>query len=130
MTKIQQSILDTIAQSSGHQTAEQVLASVRGTHPTVSLSTVYRNLNAFSDMGKIRRIERAATADCYERNLVPHEHAHCVKCDSVSDFSILGFKDYLEKDFGHPILSFDLVVNYICDECLSNLSETKSTDNT
>ncbi len=117
MTQIQTSIYHIISQSNGHMTAEQVLLLVRQTHPTASLSTVYRNLNLFADAGQIRRIQRATSADYYERNLQPHDHAHCVKCGKMSDLTITGLKDFLRKDFQYPICSFELVINYVCPEC-------------
>ena len=117
MTKIQQSIYGIISQTSDHLTAEQVLGQTRQIHPTVSLSTVYRNLNIFAETGKIRRIQRATGADYYERNLVPHDHAYCVKCGRISDFRISDLKGYLAKNFEYPILSFELLVNYVCPDC-------------
>lgn len=117
MTKIQESIFQIIARSNGHMTANQVLALARQIHPSVSLSTVYRNLNIFADAGKIRRIIRANGADYYERNLIPHDHAYCEKCGRVSDFVIPDLKDFLARNFEHPIVSFELLVNYVCPEC-------------
>ncbi len=117
MTKIQDAILTVIARTEGHLTAEQVLALVKREHPTVSMSTVYRNLNIFADTGKIRRIQRATGADYYERNLTPHDHAYCVKCGKVSDVKIPSLKAFLTEHFEHPILSFDLLVNYVCPGC-------------
>lgn len=118
MTKIQKTIFDTVAQSGGHVTAEQVLCLARQVHPSVSLSTVYRNLNIFADAGKIRRIQRTTGADYYEKNLVPHDHAYCLKCGKVSDFFVAGLKSYLANKFEHPIVSFELLVNYVCPDCL------------
>ncbi len=117
MTKIQASIFHIISQSDGHLTAEQVLALTKQIHPTVSLSTVYRNLNIFADTGKIRRIQRPTSADYYERNLLPHDHAYCVQCGSIADFKISHLKEYLAQNFEHPILSFELLVNYVCPAC-------------
>lgn len=98
-------------------TAEQVLLEVRQTHPTASLSTIYRNLNLFAEAGRIRRIQRASGADYYERNLSPHDHAYCAKCGRVSDFVIPGLTDFLAENFEHPIVSFELLVNYVCPAC-------------
>lgn len=106
-----------IKDADGHMTADQVLTLIRRIHPTVSLSTVYRNLNIFADTGKIRRIQRATGADYYERNLIPHDHAYCVKCDKISDFVVSDLKDFLAKRFAYKILSFELMVNYVCPGC-------------
>lgn len=127
MTRIQESIYSIIAESNSHLTADQVLGLVREKHPTASLSTVYRNLNAFADSAKIRRIQRATGADYYDRNLVPHDHAYCVRCGGVSDFAVPGLQDFLAKNFEYPILSFELLVNYICPACARKQSETHPT---
>lgn len=117
MTEIQEAILTIIAKSNGHLIADQVLTLVRHSHPTVSLSTVYRNLTFFADEGKIRRIRRTTGADYYERNIIPHDHAYCVNCGRVSDFTMPELKSSLAKHFEYPILSFELLVNYMCPEC-------------
>lgn len=117
MTKIQGAIFDTISRTGNHLTAEQVFATVKGEYPSVSLSTVYRNLNIFAQAGKIRRIQRATGQDYYERNLTPHDHAYCIHCGKVSDLKIGDLKEYLQRHFEHPISSFDLTVNYVCPEC-------------
>ncbi len=117
MTRVQEAILNIVMDTGGHLTAEQVLALAKKIHPTASASTVYRNLNLFAGVGKIRRIQRAASADYYERNLAPHDHAYCVKCGRISDVTIPDLKDFLAKNFEYPILSFDLLVNYVCPEC-------------
>ncbi len=117
MTKIQESICRIVLESDDHVTAEQVLAAVKKEHPTVSLSTTYRNLNIFADTGRIRRIQRAIGADYYERNLDPHDHAYCVRCGKIMDIKIPELKGILERSFPYPILSFDLLVNYVCPAC-------------
>lgn len=124
MTRIQEAILHIITGSKGHMTADQVFALVRQTHPTASLSTVYRNLNAFADAKKIRRIQRATGADYFERNLLPHDHAYCVKCGKVSDFMVPELKGFLAMNFEYPIISFELLVNYRCPECAKEESES------
>ncbi len=125
MTQAQQQILALLQRANTHLTAEQVHTLVRKEHPSVSLSTVYRNLTQFADTGKIRRIRRAGSQDCFEGNLTPHDHAYCVLCGRVSDLRIPSLKGFLKEHFNHPILSFDLLVNYVCPDC-----ETQSQNKT
>lgn len=119
MTKIQICILSAIETAREHLTAEQVLAITRREHPTASLSTVYRNLNLFAKSGKIRHIQRATGSDFFERNLTPHDHACCISCGRISDIKVPSLLDFLKGHFDYPILSFDLMVNYLCPECES-----------
>ncbi len=123
MTKIQDSILRIILRSDTHMTAEQVLVAVKQVHLSASLSTVYRNLSLFAEAGKIRRIQRATGADFFERNIEPHDHAYCIKCGRVMDLSIPALGEFLSSHFAHPILSFDLVVNYMCLDCKNQQNE-------
>lgn len=124
MTKTQQSILAIVQQTDGHLTAEQVLGQAKQLHPSVSLSTVYRNLNLFADAGKIRRIQRATSADFYEKNLAPHDHACCVNCGGIADFTVPDLKGYLVQHFEYPILSFELLINYVCPQCAAKPPKT------
>ena len=48
-------ILQAIAQSNGHVTAEEIYQSVAGVYPDVNISTVYRNLERLTRSAPDRR---------------------------------------------------------------------------
>ena len=56
-TKQRQLILNAVMASTAHPTADELFQQIRGQLPTISLATVYRNLNLLSADGVIRKIE-------------------------------------------------------------------------
>ena len=50
-------ILKTLKENCIHPTAEQLYELIRREEPTVSLATVYRNLNLLAENGMVKKIE-------------------------------------------------------------------------
>jgi len=67
-----------------HPTAEEIHAKLRTRHPSLSLSTVYKTLEAFLAAGLCRRVnaEGSLRVDGVPR---PHDHAVCRGCGRVYD---------------------------------------------
>ena len=84
-TKQRSIILEVVEHAHTHPTAEEVLRLARLVHPSLSLATVYRNLQLLADEGKIRRVQFAGDVARYDGKLEAHEHFCCVQCDAVYD---------------------------------------------
>lgn len=119
MTKIQKAILDTVQSSEQHLSANQVFAILRNQFPSISLGTVYRNLNQFANSKLIRRVTKTDSADYYEGNMNPHDHSICVCCGEMSDIHIPGMKNFIKNQVDENIVSFDIIVNIVCSKCKS-----------
>lgn len=119
MLKVREVILKLLHSSHQHMNADEIYLFVKQQVPTAALGTVYRNLNQLADSGQIRRVKRIAGADSYEGNVLPHDHLVCVRCGKMSDLVVPGLKDFLSSTIKRPIVSFDLVVDYVCPECLA-----------
>ena len=78
-------ILEAIESNCDHPTAEQIHASLRQVHPSLSLSTVYQTLDAFMRHGLCRRVTGAS--DCLRVDGTPqdHDHAICNSCGEIFD---------------------------------------------
>ena len=66
-TKQRQLILDAVMASDAHPTADELFQQIRGELPTISLATVYRNLNLLSEDGVIRKIEMPGMPDRFDQ---------------------------------------------------------------
>lgn len=117
MTNAQRAILNAVIQSGRHLSADEVYWIVRQRFPSIALGTIYRNLNRFADSGRIRRVVRANSADCFEGNTLPHDHALCIRCGNMTDIKIPHMNEFLKSQIDYDIISFDLIVNYICPDC-------------
>ncbi len=55
-------------------------------NPSLSLGTVYRNLNLLADEGAIRRM--AFPVERYDAKTMPHPHFCCDQCGAVYDLHL------------------------------------------
>lgn len=116
MTKYAKKILEIVESSYSHMTAEQVFEHLRKTYPTVVLATVYNNLNRLWEENRIRKVSVEGMPDRYDR-IQRHDHLVCQKCGKLLDIDLGDLTAQLEQKVGIPILSYDLKLLYLCEEC-------------
>lgn len=106
-----------------HPTAEQIYDKVHEDNPTISRSTVYRNLNVLLENKTIKKIKVLTGPDRYDYVGKEHYHIICNKCGKVFDF-MYHFKQEELKEKIHNqtgvITNVDSITLYgICEECKS-----------
>ncbi len=121
MTKNAENILNIINSPStpSHLTAEQIYLILKEQNQKTALATVYNNLSLLYNQGLIRKMSVEGYPDRYD-NIKRHDHLVCKKCGKMSDIALDDFTGQIQKQIGIPIISYDLKVNYICDECLKS----------
>lgn len=113
-------ILETVVKNPIHPTADQVYSQLHEENPTLSLGTVYRNLNLLSDIGQLRRICVPNGSDRYDGRLDRHFHIICDKCQKVYDVENrlkLDIERHVQKETGYRVNEIDVVMNGICPDC-------------
>lgn len=120
MTRQKAAVLRVIQASPFHLTAEEVHAAARALIPNIGVATVYRNLRALSDEGRISRVETPGEPDRYDRNLQSHDHMYCVRCGRIFDCKarLDDLADRLDTG-GARILGCQLRIQCICADCLA-----------
>jgi Fe2+ or Zn2+ uptake regulation protein len=73
------------AAGTDHPTADQVCRRVRRTLPTVSLGTVYRNLQRLVSDGRIGVAQVGSRVTRYDPTPTPHDHFVCRSCGRIED---------------------------------------------
>ncbi len=116
MTKYEFQIYNLVNESRNHMTAEQVFDQLKESSPSVSLATVYNNLNKLCSAELIRRISLEGQPDRYDRT-ARHDHLICKECGRLSDVQFKDLTSPLQKELGDNFLSYDLKIYYICPEC-------------
>jgi len=81
-------IMDYLAGTKSHPTAEEVYENVSRIEPNISLGTVYRNLNLLSDNKMIIRIHTQDGVDHFDADTRDHYHFYCTKCGRVYDLEM------------------------------------------
>lgn len=77
-------ILDIVRRTAEHPTADAVFMRARSSVPTISLTTVYRNLRRLVAEGQLR--ERLFSGvSRFDAHVEDHSHVVCVGCGTIAD---------------------------------------------
>lgn len=102
-----------------HPTADELYQSLKGDYPSLSLATVYRNLNQLSEEGKVLRIS-GDTSDHYDAYTAPHYHFSCTECHQLFDLDVPGMPEIgsiAQSHYGGYIDSYSLIFKGVCEKC-------------
>lgn len=116
MTKYSSRIKEIVETSNQHLTAEQVFFEIKKDFPKIVLATVYNNLNHLCKRGDICRVITGGQPDRFDK-VYRHDHLVCSECGKLSDVTYKDLTEDLESNLGHEIKSYNLTINYVCDEC-------------
>ena len=116
MTKYEKQIYEIVNKLTDHMTADQIFSELKKSYPSVSLATVYNNLNKLCEAGLIRRVSTEGAPDRYDRT-AKHDHLVCRRCGKLTDICFEDLTASLKKQLGGEFFTYDLKVYYICPEC-------------
>lgn len=122
MTKYGTKILEIVSASRSHMTAEEIFDTLRRTYPVVVLATVYNNLNRLLQEGLIRKVSVEGMPDRYDR-IQRHDHLVCKGCGRLLDIDLGDLTAQLEEKAGISILSYDLKLMYLCENCKKKIEK-------
>ena len=113
-------ILEALKNTREHPSAEQVYEVVKQSIPSISLATVYRNLNQMYEEGIIKRLEINKEYH-YDAFINEHIHFVCINCGSILDLNISGinkkiFAKIKEQTNNEP-KSSEIIIYGICEKC-------------
>lgn len=115
-------VLNAVKSSHSHPNAEEVYQKVQTEIPSISLGTVYRNLDLLEQMGQIVRIPSKIGGDRFDGVVQDHPHLVCTKCGRVFDLDCqiqeetALVRKALEKS-GAQIDRLRIVAMGVCSEC-------------
>lgn len=113
-------VLDTVKELKCHPTADEVYDTISKEHPTVSRTTVYRNLQRLCETGDIQKIEVPDAADRFDITTYSHYHVKCTKCSKVADVDmeyIADIKNKITDSYGFEINGYELIFKGLCPDC-------------
>ena len=104
-----------------HPTAEEIHAKLRTRHPSLSLSTVYKTLEAFLRAGLVRRVATDGSLRV-DGGLKEHDHAYCRTCGRVFDIDRRHFGSAeapARLPQGLAVQGFRIEYDVVCTTCRS-----------
>ncbi len=123
MTAARSQILEALARSGGHISADELVAIVHRNAPSVGRMTVYRTLDLLHDLGLIRPIYQGTAAAHYIlMDEGHHHHLICSQCDRVFEFDdcvVQEIEQSIRERFNFQIEGHLLEFYGLCYDCHS-----------
>ena len=110
-------IYEQLSQSREHPSAEQIYQALKPKNPSLSLGTVYRNLNRLAEEG--RAVRMPFSTDRYDGCTIPHPHFYCERCGRLYDleFVLESNPEEAVKKLGYQVERFDMIFRGVCPQC-------------
>jgi len=125
-TEQRQLLLEIIQQAEGHLDADEIYQQARQKSPSISLSTVYRSLQLFKELGLIEEHQFNGTRRCYETTpRSKHHHLVCLGCGRIFEFkcsSAERLKSRISREDGFKVTDAEVRLVGYCPECQQRLS--------
>lgn len=114
-------LLDLIRQAGGHLDADELYRRARRKVPRLSLSTVYRSLHLFKELGLIEEVRYSKEHLHYEpKGPKDHYHLVCIDCGRVAEFEsprAQQMKEEVGNALDFCITGADLQLSGYCSRC-------------
>ena len=133
LTMPREVLLDVLAKTEEHLSAEKIYFAVNKSYPNVGLATIYRNLELLIQMALVSKLDIGDGKARYELTQGPksmhHHHLVCTVCGKIIDY-----RDYvneevellkrirrgLSKKYSFKIESHFIRFFGLCDKCQRN----------
>lgn len=110
-------IYETLKGTTAHPDVETILAMVKDKLPGVGVATVYRNLRALVDDGKVVTLETSLGSIHYDADVSDHAHFVCRCCGRISDLFIgLPLTETVEN-LGYKVEQEKSILYGLCPDC-------------
>ncbi len=119
-TKQRDAILDAFLNATGHITSEAIYERVRGEHPNIGYTTVYRTMKLLCEAGLAseRHFEDGVTR--YEIAHEHHDHLVCIRCGKIIEFEcqmIEATQNEIAERYGFLVLRHRHELYGHCSSC-------------
>ena len=108
-----------LMQTHGHISIENLYIFVKEKFQSVSLATLYKNINIMIGVDLIKEVKIPGEKLKYELIKEPHSHLVCQKCNEVKDISIdlREVTQNCEFKSNYKVNETSLLLSGICPDC-------------
>ena len=79
-------IYEAIVKLRNHPTAENIIDYIRVNHPNISVGTVYKVLDSFTENHLVRKVKTEKDIMRYDPHVDHHHHLYCSETERIEDF--------------------------------------------
>lgn len=122
-TKQRQAVLRAVKLSDASLAADDILASLKKTFPTISEATIYRNLNFLAKRGEIYRVDGDDGIKRFIGHSFHQVQFRCQRCGKIRELPSDTLQMYVNKKmWGQQTVFFSrLTAQGLCGECSREL---------
>jgi len=124
-TEQRELIQEILRHANEHLDADKIYELARQRSPSISLSTVYRNLQLFKETGLVEE-HQFGSRRCYEAApRAKHHHLVCLGCGRVFEFkcpSTEKLKSRIGKEEGFRVTDAEVRLTGYCPECQERMA--------
>ena len=124
------SVFQTLTESKGHLSAEEIHGLVKSKTPRIGLATIYRTLHTLKEKGLVEEHRFNDEFSRYEAKPAKHhDHLICIECGKVVEFDqpvIEQLQVAAARDNHFSIVSHRLEIYGICETCQNRRAEEAS----
>lgn len=120
VTPQREMVIEVIAHSERHMTAEEVFEAVRARSRAINLATIYRALDFLVEQGVASRTHLGGSVVYTATRHGPHIHMVCERCGYVADAELEPFQplfDRIQATYGFACNSQHLAIPGVCSAC-------------
>lgn len=114
-------LLEVLQREKGHLDAGELYLRAKKRYPQLSLSTVYRSLKLFKELGLIDELHFKEKHRHYEGKAESqHYHLICLGCGSVTEFEsdlIPALEKEVTKNFDFKVTKAEVYLSGYCQKC-------------
>lgn len=103
----------------GHMNINDLYESLLRKFPSISLATIYKNINIMLEKGFLLEVKLSEQKNVYELMKESHSHVTCTKCNKILDVE-LDVKSILKKVkevSNYHLDTSSLTFNGVCPRC-------------
>ncbi len=103
----------------GHISIEELFASIKKQFSSISLATLYKNINAMLETSLIKEVKAPEVKARYEITKTPHAHLVCHVCGEFRDirFDIVHMARTIADENGYAVNDTSLIISGTCPKC-------------
>ncbi len=113
-------ILKELMSRTDHPGADLIYKNLKEDYPSLSMNTIYLNLETFVKYGIIQKINNLTNLGRFDGNAAPHHHFICVKCKKIIDLHDVMLPEIkIPEGFKIATVFTDQIqLNGVCIDCI------------
>ncbi len=113
-------VYEALWKAGSHPNVSEIHKFASNTDPSISLATVYKNLQLFTEIGLVNEMGFRDGSTRYDPDVNFHINLVCNKCGRIEDYDCISFEEIapnLNQRAGFEVQSHNFEVRGLCSRC-------------